>query len=161
MESRVLLLRLFNDCFATGTIPLSWGESHTTILFKGKGQSQDPNNYRGISVLNSLFKIYERLIYSRLLLWADGNTQLNSSQFGFRKGRSTFDAIFILRELITFFFKIVRLPLHVVFVDLKKAFPSIARQNLIRFLHSRGGSPTTLAFNFFYFCFQLDLSENW
>lgn len=144
VESRVRLLRFVNECFARGQIPLSWGMSHTTILFKGKGPSQNPDSYRGISVLNASFKIYERLLYHRLLSWAEGNLHLNSSQFGFRKGRSTFDAIFALSELRNFFVDYLGVPFHVVFIDLRKAFPSVKREVLIRFLSSRGVPPILL-----------------
>lgn len=89
-------------------------------------------------MLSSFFKLYERLFFFRLNQWASGNKHLDANQFGFRKGRATFDAIFLLRELAFLFTKCLMIPPHVVFVDLIKAFPSVNRTALVKRLIDEG-----------------------
>lgn len=131
---KAIMLRLFNSCYLKSITPLDWSASTITVLFKGKGSVSDPSNYRGINILNSFFKMYERLLFYRLDKWASGNVHLHECQFGFRRGRATLDAIFLLREVALFCTRILFKPLHVVFVDLIKAFPSVKRGALISLL---------------------------
>ena len=60
----------------------------------------DPGNYRGISLLSILSKVYTHIINSRLTLWVESNFVLTDAQAGFRKGRSTVDHIFTLHAAI-------------------------------------------------------------
>ena len=55
----------------------------------------DPGNYKGISLLSILSKVYTHIINSRLT-WAESNFVLTDAQTGIRKGRSTVDRIFTL-----------------------------------------------------------------
>ena len=52
----------FNRIFMTRIVPDSWREVDLAILFKGKGSLADPINYRGISLLSTLLKIFETLL---------------------------------------------------------------------------------------------------
>ncbi len=78
------LLKLFNCIFSSGQIPDSWGESIITPIHKA-GSQLDPNNYRGISLINGLCKIFTCIINNRLQLWCQENSILDESQAGFRK----------------------------------------------------------------------------
>ena len=53
----------------------------------------DPGNYRPISILTIFSKLFDKLIYFRLLSFFDNSNVLGSNQFGFRKNRSTITAI--------------------------------------------------------------------
>ena len=66
-------------------------------------------------------KVYTAVLRDRLSYWADLNGKLNESQFGFRQGRRTTDAIFIMSTAINTFKK-RRAPLYACFVDFAKAF---------------------------------------
>ena len=67
-----VLETLFNHIYETGIFPKSWGQSLITTIHKS-GSVNDPNNYRGISVTNTL-TIFSRLIntrlYTRIYSWA-------------------------------------------------------------------------------------------
>lgn len=78
---------LFNKCIETGNIPEKWRKSIIRVLFKGKGNREDPNSYRGVALENNTFKMFTRIITDRLTQAIDHI--IPEEQFGFRKGRST------------------------------------------------------------------------
>ena len=61
-------------------------------LHKG-GDSKLKNNYRPISILSLISKVFEKLMYSRISCFLTDNDILCNHQFGFRSGLSTSDAI--------------------------------------------------------------------
>ena len=69
-------------------------------IFK-KGDATLIRNYRPISVLPVLSKIFEKLVYSRLTKYIDKHNILSNYQFGFKKGYSTYMALTILIDKIT------------------------------------------------------------
>ena len=89
----------------------------------------DPGNYRGISLLSILSKVYTHIINSRLTLWVESNFVLTDAQAGFRKGRSTVDHIFTLHAAIERQFA-NNSKLYVAFIDFKKAYDSVNRNIL-------------------------------
>ena len=83
-----LLCKLFNKIFNTGQFPPTWGEGIIFPIFK-KGDRKKASNYRGITLLPIISKIYTRILYSRLLFWEENCANLREEQAGFRKGYST------------------------------------------------------------------------
>ena len=75
------------------------GEGMIISLFK-KGDRGDPSNYRGITLLNVVGKLFNKVLNYRLLQWLEEHNKLSESQAGFRFGRSCVDNIFILNEVI-------------------------------------------------------------
>ena len=59
----------------------------------------DPNNYRTISLMNTILKIYEGIIHKRLVKFLEGKQWFSNFQAAYRKSRSTVDHIFVLQEL--------------------------------------------------------------
>ena len=92
----VTLCKLFNRIMTTECIPSAWRNSILVPIFKEKGDVQECNNYRGIKLLTHTFKIWEKVVDRRLR----ERTEIHESQFGFMPGRSTTDAIFILKQTI-------------------------------------------------------------
>lgn len=68
---------------------------------------QDLNNYRGITLVSYLAKLFTSIINSRLLEWDQRYTCniITDAQFGFKPGVGTIDAIFVLQNLICRTFK--------------------------------------------------------
>ena len=60
------LHKLFNFVFDSGSFPKTWNESFISVLHK-KGSKHDPGNYRGISLTSNLGKLFNKVIYNRLL----------------------------------------------------------------------------------------------
>ena len=65
-----------------------------------KGSLSSPNNYRGITLLSVLGKLFTRTVNNRLDNWAEEYSIYVEAQYGFRKGRSTTDCAFILHAII-------------------------------------------------------------
>ena len=63
-----------------------------------KGNRKDTNNYRGISLLNSAYKTYAKIITNRLNTITE--TLLLEEQNGFRQNRSCIDGVFTLAQVI-------------------------------------------------------------
>jgi len=58
-----------------------------------KGDPNDVNNYRGITLVSSFSKMFTSILNKRVNDWVENNNIVSDAQFGFRKGRSTVDAI--------------------------------------------------------------------
>ena len=114
-------------------VPKSWLEMKIICLYK-KGLKSLAENYRALSIGSNLSKIVPRIILNRLLETYERN--ISESQFGFRKGRSTCDAIFILKNVIQKHSG----PLVLLFVDLTAAYDHIPRDFLFRVLEFRTGA---------------------
>jgi hypothetical protein len=89
------LLTLFQLCFDSGKVPLSWCQAHIVPIYK-KGFPDDPCNYRPISLLSTTLKLFTRILNSRLVQWISHHDKISDFQGGFRKGRSCADHVFTL-----------------------------------------------------------------
>ena len=74
-------------------------ESIITLIHK-KGNKHDPYNYRGISLTSNLGKSFNRVIYNRLLKFANENDLIFENQIGFKEQACTSDHIFTLTSTI-------------------------------------------------------------
>src|SRR5436190_12122651 len=83
---------LFNNSLSQGVFPSLLKTAKVIPVFK-KGEKLSINNYRPISILPSFSKIFERLMYNRLMDFLIKHSIITQSQFGFLKGKSTSDAI--------------------------------------------------------------------
>ena len=122
------LLLLFNNVFKSGYFPHSWSTGCIIPVFK-KGNANDADNYRGITLVSCLGKLFTSVINERLLKFDQENDIITDAQFGFRKDMSTIDAAFILQFLINRTLKNKK-RLYCCFVDYKKAFHFVNRQKL-------------------------------
>ena len=93
-----VLTKLFNFCISTNSIPDEWKSAVVTPLYKNKGSRADLNNYRAISVLPPIAKVFEKLLSSQITDYFETNKIFNSGQHGFRRGHSCETA---LHELIS------------------------------------------------------------
>jgi hypothetical protein len=84
------------------------------------GPQDDPSNYRGISFINVMYKIFSYIIYHRLYNWAEKFDNIDESQAGFRAGYSTIDNIFILQSMVQKYISKPGVRFYVLYVDLKK-----------------------------------------
>ncbi len=125
-----------------GDVPQPWKDVVLLPLFK-KGDRKQCDNYRGISLLSAAGKAFEKVIQLRLQQWAESRNMLPESQQGFRKNRGCTDAIHCLRLAM----EAARTgghELHMAFVDLSKAYDSVARAGLWSLLDRLGVPPKML-----------------
>ena len=98
-QFRLLLLSHYNEVFATASSPSAWSLAHVVMIFKGKNKDPKlPSNYRPISLVNTVYKIYASMLHTRLKLAVDD--RISPSQYGFRAGRSTSAPLFVIRRLL-------------------------------------------------------------
>ena len=64
----LLLATLFNNLFIPAQYPISWSKAKLFTIFK-KGARLCPGNYRGISFISSIAKLYDVILCSRLKSW--------------------------------------------------------------------------------------------
>ncbi|XP_054280004.1 uncharacterized protein LOC128998059 [Macrosteles quadrilineatus] len=86
----LLLLRMYNTCLCEGVFPTPWKRARLVLISKGKCDPNMPSSYRPLYMLDVAGKLFEKLIRCRLMSAAG---DLSPRQYGFRKGRSTIDAI--------------------------------------------------------------------
>lgn len=97
---REILLKLFNIAFDTGTVPTDWSTGNIIPIYKKKWDVSDPANYRPITLLSCMSKLFTSVINNRLQLFSEKYEKISHCQAGFRKGFSTTDHIYVLHTLI-------------------------------------------------------------
>lgn len=111
-------------------------------MFK-KGVKSDLNNYRPISVIPVVSKVFEKIVYEQLYQYLNDNKLLSSCQSGFRSLHSTLTAL--LEATNSWSLNIDNGFLNgVVFIDLKKAFDTIDHEIILRKLSYFGADQATI-----------------
>jgi hypothetical protein len=83
---------IINKCFQEGIFPSQMKYAELKPLFK-KGLMENPENYRPISILPTLSKVFEKIAYNQIYSFFDSNKLFANQQFGFRSGLSTISAV--------------------------------------------------------------------
>lgn len=128
-NQKLYMQKMFNKIMLLEKCPTQWGKIEL-IMLKKKGDKNDLNNYRGISLINNIVKIFSSIIYTRISRWVELNNILPESQCGFRPHRACNDHIFTLTTIIN---KKLQKPggkVYISFIDLKKAFDNVDRHKL-------------------------------
>lgn len=119
-----ILGNFINHCIVFNQIPKDWKTAIVTPLYKNKGDVNDVNNYRAISVLPPVTKIFEKFLESQITSYLNKNNLLCEDQHGFRFNRSCESA---MHELLSKMNEIrsKRLIGLFLFIDFKKAFDTV------------------------------------
>lgn len=123
------LCKIFNKSIDNGEYPSDMKIARVIALFK-KGNKNDPNNYRPISLLSCFNKIFERLICKQLLSFLEKYNILVKYQFGFRQHHSTILALTEITDHIRCLLDNGNYVLGL-FVDLSKAFDTVDHKILL------------------------------
>ena len=75
---------LFNTVLDSGVLPTSWLIGYIIPLYKNKGDTANPENYRPITILSCLRKVFTAILNERLTSYLETNNLLNINQAGFR-----------------------------------------------------------------------------
>ena len=92
-----MYIALFNRVLEEGIVPETWLNGMILPIYKSKGDRNDPDNYRGITLLSCLGKLFTSVINERLNKYADKISLINENQAGFRNKYSTTDHIFLFK----------------------------------------------------------------
>ena len=108
------------------------GRKQTSFLFIKKGSRQCKNNYRPISLLPILEKIFEKLLFDKIYSHLCKNGLLTPNQSGFRPGDSTINQLLsITQKIYSAFEEIPSKETRPVFLDLSKAFDRVWHEGLL------------------------------
>ncbi|XP_023221009.1 uncharacterized protein LOC111622819 [Centruroides sculpturatus] len=124
------LAKLFNRVYDTARIPNSWLEVKIKVIHK-KGPLDDPANFRPISLLPVVRKIFTSILAYRLCIWLKERNLIQLVQFAFQPRKSTLSNILILYSIICRQLSKKRQCLLAAFIDYKKAFDSVVLNILL------------------------------
>ena len=123
-----LLHKLFEVVWSEELVPPKWREGLIVNLFK-KGDREDPGNYRGITLLSVVGKVFCKIVNDRLVRHLESGGVLHEGQAGFRAKRSCVDNIYVLSELVQGRLREGR-KTYAFFLDVQKAYDTVWRNGL-------------------------------
>lgn len=119
-----ILTRIFNDCLRLSYFPSKWKLGKITAIPKPGKDPTDPKNFRPITLLSNMGKIFEKIILSRLKTFEESTSLFIPNQFGFRDSHSTIHQVVRLTENISKNFNMNK-STGMVLLDIEKCFDSI------------------------------------
>ena len=133
-----------NISLASGVFPEKLKTALITPIFKGEGKRNEESNFRPISLLPVISKLYEKAIAFQITTFLSENQILSDSQFGFRNGHNTAHAIMALLERLADSIEKGDYTVAVI-LDLKKAFDTVDHDILLMKLNHYGISDAALS----------------
>ena len=128
------LVTLFNTIPETKRYPEDWTCGIITPIHKS-GETDNPDNYRGITINSCLSKLLNLLLTNRLTSFVNEKGILKYNQIGFRKGFCTADHVLTIKTIIDKYLS-KNQKLYLCFVDFRKAYDSTWREGLFDKLYS-------------------------
>nr|CAH7761708.1 unnamed protein product [Callosobruchus chinensis] len=132
-KGRTMLLSLYLKVWESGVVPKDWEVGVIIPIFK-KGDPKDCGNYRGITLLSTVVKTFERILERKL--YSKVEHELLDSQSGFRKGFSTQDHTFTIKQIISKTLEQNK-EAYIAYLDLEKAFDRVERNKVWEILTRR------------------------
>ena len=138
-----ILATLFTKLIFTGEPPKSWSKSTVTLIHKA-GDTDDPGNFRMISLTSCVGKLFHQILSDRISEYLIRNNLLDShTQKAFLKGiNGCIEHTLVMGELLSHAKRNKR-TIHVTYFDLADAFGSV-EHNLINFALQRNKIPKTV-----------------
>ena len=130
------LTYIFNKCISSGYFPDEWKLANVTPIFK-KGNHQLMSNYRPVSLLSLVSKVFERILYNKLYDYCYEHNILTPKNSGFKKKDSTINQLIHLTHLV---YKGLddEKKIALVFIDITKAIDKIWHKGLVYKLYKIG-----------------------
>lgn len=142
-----MMLNMYNTCLQEGVFSNRWKTARLVLINKGKGDPLTAAAYRPLCMLDDAGKLFERLLKSRMNEAVEAAGGLSERQFGFRKGRSTIDAVKMLTskvEMAEAGNHYSRKMIMFVTLDVKNAFNSARWEDLIEAMKTNFNIPSYL-----------------
>jgi hypothetical protein len=131
-----LLMPLFTAVWRTAALPQAWTKGVIQYFFKS-GDPASMGNYRGITLLDVVSKLFHKVLANRLVQHVENHGLLNTAQNAFRPGRSTDDHVYCISEVVKGRQR-GGLPTYAFFLDVSKAYDTVWRDGLLYKLWHKG-----------------------
>ena len=130
-ENILTFTNILNRMYRENFVPYDWNIGMITQIWKKKERKGDPANYRGIAVNSNVGKVMEKLMANRI----NENISLTEYQGGGKGGSACSEFLFIMESLMN---KFRGKGLHIVFLDVEKAFDKAWREVIMWLMNERG-----------------------
>jgi hypothetical protein len=124
----MVILKLMNKIKNTCQYPKKWAVGIMSLILK-EGDSDDPNNYRAITLINSIAKVLALMMNKRIEKWCDECNIIRKEQIGFEKLSRPADHLFVAKTIIDSYSN-QNQKIYACFVDFRKAYDSVWRTGL-------------------------------
>ena len=129
-KAHIFLAKIFSACIRFGYFPASWKHAVVIAIPKPNKDSTIPSNYRPISLLSSLSKLFERIILKRIEQHLEVTRIVPHEQFGFKRGHSTnHQLVRLVREIRSNFAR--GKSSGMVLLDVEKAYDSVWQEAIL------------------------------
>ena len=126
------IAHLYNVVLNTSKVPSAWKTGLVSVLYK-KDDKDLTANYRGLTLLSTIGKVFERVLLARLTAHVEGRGLMHELQYGFRKERGCEELVFALQQTIE-----PNPNCCACFVDVRRAYPTVYRPGLLAKLAQKG-----------------------
>jgi hypothetical protein len=137
-STKIELLKVFNELFAHNNFPENWSEIIISPLYK-KEDPNLPNNYRPISLVNTVLKLFTQIISNRLLSWSEKNKVISDYQAAFKRKSGCANHVFLLTTTLQYNLNKGR-KVYGLFIDMSQAFDTVNHKRLWVKLQNMGVS---------------------
>ena len=137
LELSYILAELFNKCLKESCFPDCWKVSSVVPVFKNIGERSTAKNYRPVSLLSVVGKVFEKLVNNRIVDPLEKCGLFSDFQYGFRSCRSTADLLTVVSDRIAWAFNRSGAT-RAVALDISKAFDRVWHAGLLHKLKSYG-----------------------
>ena len=134
-ELSYILAELFNKCLKEPCFPDCWKVLSVVPVFKNVGERSTAKNYRPVSLLSVVSKVFEKLVNNRIVDHLEKCGLFSDFQYGFRSSRSTADLLTVVSDRIARAFSKSGAT-RAVALDISKAFDRVWHAGLLHKLKS-------------------------
>ena len=137
LELSYILAELLNKCLKESCFPDCWKVSSVVAVFKNVGERSSAKNYRPVSLLSVVSKVFEKLVNNRIVDHLEKCGLFSDFQYGFRSSRSTADLLTVVSDIIARAFN-RSVATRAVALDIYKAFDRVWDAGFLHKLKSYG-----------------------
>ena len=140
-----VVTRIINNCIRLSVFPETWKVGKISVIYKNKGPRTEPNSYRPITLLCSLSKLIEKVMFKQILNYFTNNNMMDPRQYGFRPHRSCSQAVVDYLTMVHMCKEDPESPkVNTILIDLSAAFDIVGHSVLLRKLKKYGFSEDAL-----------------